>query len=61
MLWKALPDRRPELALDRDICLGDEIDLALLVDLDALAKAGHLQLASTNDRVNGGLEETRVG
>jgi hypothetical protein len=53
MIRKPLGDERPEPPLDGDVDLGDEIDRALLVDLEGAAEAFHLQIACEDDRFDG--------
>ena len=53
VIGKALGDQRAEHALDGEVDLGDEIDRALLVDLEIAAEARHLQLAGADDRLDG--------
>ena len=52
VIGKALGDQLAEHALDGDVDLGDEIDRALLVDLEIAAELLHLQLAGADHRLD---------
>jgi hypothetical protein len=58
MIGKTLRDEGAEHALDCDVDVGHEIDRPLLVDLEAAAELRHLQVAGTDDRLDGGGENS---
>jgi hypothetical protein len=61
MIGEAFGDEVAEHPLDREVDLGHEIDGALLLDVNIAAEARHLDLASANDRLDGGGQKQRGG
>ena len=61
MIRKALRDHRAKHALDLEVDLGDEIDLALFFDTDAGVELRDLQIAGAHDRFDGRRKECGVG
>ena len=60
VIRKAPGDQRPEHALDLDVHVGDEVDLAFLADGEIGAEVGHLDVARADDGFNGGRKEQGV-
>ena len=57
MVGKPFRDQRAKHPFDRDVHLGDEIDRALLVDLERPPELGHLEVAGADDGFDRGGEK----
>src|SRR2546430_17699128 len=61
MIGEPFCDHPAELSLDRNIYVSDKIDDALFVDLKTVPEAGHLHRPRSEDCLDRGGEEQRVG
>ena len=60
MIGESFRNQIAENAFDFDVDLGDQVDRALLGDLDVVSEPRHLQIAGADDGLDGRGEKQRI-